>query len=157
MTLAEISRELAALLPEEFADSDQAEVKELLKMQFPKDFARLYQEKNPVEGIEVGRFNFLRLQDLINENIWDSPGDTLYELGYPVVGTSPDGCFYCLNMNEKNKNQENDVLLVSPDEEYAGLTAKEARKSMKYLHDNFAAFLAKEFEFLKKTRSKKKL
>ena len=155
MTLEEINKELVKMFPDQFEDLDANELKELKKMQFPEGFAKLYQGKTPIDKITIGYFNFLRLQDLINENIWDAPGENLYELGFTIVGTSPDDQFYCVNMAQVNRANTNEVLLVDPDEEYAGLTAKEARQKMKLLNSSFEAFLSREFEFLKKAGKKK--
>lgn len=155
MTLAELMQELCRMMPDQFEESEVNEVKELKKMTFPKNFIYLYNEKTPIDKISIGRFNLMRLQDLINENIWDSPGDDLYELGYPIIGTDPDGLAYCLNMTERNKTNDNDVLLVDLEEDYAGISAKDARKKMKYLNGSFEGFLNKEFEFLKKSLKKK--
>ena len=155
MTLAEINNELVKMFPDQFEDLEANELKELKNMQFPEGFSQLYHGKTPIDVIAIGHFNFMRLQDLINENIWDSPGEDLYELGFTIVGTSADDQFYCVNMNQKNKGNANDVLLVDPDEDYAGLTAKEARQKMKMLSGSFADFLSREFEFLKKASKKK--
>lgn len=155
MTLTEIINELYKLQSDRFEDSENNELIELKKMTLPKAFVNLYKDKTPIDSIVIGRFNLLRLQDLINENIWDSPGDELYDLGFPIIGTDPDGMAYCLNMNEKNKLNDHDLLLVDLDEEYAEKSAREARKGMKFINGSLEVFLNKEFEFLKKGLKKK--
>lgn len=156
MSITEILKELLTLFPDQFEDTDDKELKEFSKMTFPKSFMGLYQKSSPVDSVQIGRFKLLRLQDLINENIWDAPGEDLYEKGFPIIGSDSDGNFFCLNMTEKNKAGENDILLADSEEDYSALSPKEIRKNLKYIHNILGEFLAKELEFCKKGIKKQK-
>ncbi len=155
MSINEILKEINGLFPDQFEETDEKELKEFKKMAFPKAFLNIYDNFSPVDSVQFGRFKFLRLQDLINENIWDAPGEDLYEKGFPIIGSDVDGNFFCLNMTEKNKSGENDILLADAEEDYSTLTPKEIRKHLKYIHNNLLEFFAKELEFCKKNLKKK--
>lgn len=154
MKYEDIGRELNSLFPEQFSEPERESIKELASMSFPKGFVKMYSELCPSQMLDVGRIAILSPSELINENIWESPGEELYELGFTIVGFAPEGKVYCLYMKEKNKNGENDVLLVDPELDYSIMTPKEARSSMKFLGGSFEEFLAKEVGFARKARKK---
>jgi len=156
MSITEILKQLYTMFPDQFEDTDDKELKEFNKMSFPKGFLSFYSQMTPVDSVQIGRFKLLRLQDLINENIWDAPGEDLYEKGFPIIGADGDGNYFCLNMTEKNKAGEHDILLADAEEDYSELSAKEIRKNLKYIHNILGEFLAKELEFLKKSLKIKK-
>ncbi len=148
-------KELVKMFPDQFEDTDRKELDELKKIGVPKDLCEIYQSKTPIDQVKIGQFNLLRIHDLINENIWDSPGEDLLEKGFPIIGTNPDGFFFCLQTGEKNKLGNFDVLLADPEEDYSALSAKEIRRKLKYINGSLEDFLAKEMQFLRKSAKKK--
>lgn len=155
MKYADIIRELNSLFPRLFKDTDRESLKELSSMTFPKGFVKMFAERSPSQLLDVGQLGIFSITELINENIWESPGEDLYDLGFPIVGLAPDGKLYCLSMKEKNKSGENDVLLVDPGLDYSMMSPKEARAAMKFLGGSFEAFVAKEIGFARKALKKK--
>lgn len=150
-----LMKELARMIPDQFEDTDRKELDELKKIGLPKDFCEIYQSKTPIDCIKIGKFNLLRIHDLINENIWDSPGEDLLEKGFPIIGTDSEGFFYCMHIGEKNKLGNHDILLADPEEDYSAISAKDIRRKLKYINGSFEDFLGKEMQFLRKAAKKK--
>lgn len=153
MKYEDINRELKSIFPHQFGIADRESLKELSSMSFPKGFVKFYSENCPTAMLDFGKISLLNISELINENIWELPGEDLYEKGFSIVGFAPEGKIYCLNMKEKNKTGENDVLLVAPELDYSIMSHKEARNTMKFVGHSFELFLAKELEFARKARS----
>jgi|GEM_PF-2200128 len=152
MTYEELVAELDALFPDDFEAVSEEERRELRSMNLPKWLMRFYNKHNPRSILAVGRFRLLPFKDLIDLNVWDELGETLYLLGLSIVGTSEDGNLYCLNMTEENKIAGNDVLLAAHDADYTGMDFKKARAAMKFQASSLEELLAKEIGFCKKAR-----
>jgi len=121
-------------------------------MNLPKWLMRLYNKHNPRSTLAIGRFRLLPLKELIDLNVWDEFGETLYQLGLSIVGVAEDGNVYCLNMTEENKIAGNDVLLADHDADYTGMDFKKARAAMKFQASSLEELLTKEIGFCKKAR-----
>jgi hypothetical protein len=150
LTFKDIRNELEPHFPRVFLDSEKAVFKELKTLHLPDDFIHMYADRSPKKMVEFGRFGLFRMEDLIDENIWEEPGETLYQLGYTIVGAAPDSQRYCLNMNVRNSSGQYEVLLFDPSLAGEGIDAKEARRRMKFVGESLVDFLARELAFFKK-------
>ena len=150
-----IRKELSKLFPKVFQNSDSDEYQELKTLSFPKEFINMYSSKSPGQPLEVGKFRFLRIADLIDENLWEEPGETLYPMGFSIVGFSDTGDVFCLNMRERNSRGQNDVLLARRELEYTAGDFKKARTSMKFMGNSLEDFLSRGIVALKKCQAGK--
>lgn len=151
MKLADMMAEIVKLVPDLFEETDKKEFDELKKLGLPREFADMYKAMSPINRVEVGRFVLLRLHDLINENIWDSPGEDLFARGFAVIGLSQDGNYFCLDLNKTNKLGFNDVVLADVSKDMSSIPENEMRKNLVHIHANFAGFLEKELKFMRKS------
>jgi hypothetical protein len=154
MNYKEINKELKKLLPKSFINSAKDDLDELDGMTFPRGFKGLYDETSPKENIVIGKFVFLKLEDLIDLNVWDNEGSKLYEEGFSIVGLNDNEDFVCLNTPEKNKAGFNDVLLANRETKIITGNRKMLRNKMKFLSESFEEFLSKELKFFKKKNIK---
>lgn len=151
MKLTDMMAEIVKLVPDLFEETEKNEFDELKKLGLPREFADMYKVRSPIYQVEIGRFVLLRLHDLINENIWDSPGEDLFNKGFVVIGMSQDGNYFCLDLNKTNKLGFNDVLLADISKDMASIPENDMRKNLVHVHANFAKFLEKELKFMKKS------
>jgi hypothetical protein len=153
MTFEELAQELDILFSGEFSPPEAAERKELRTLGLPDGFAALYERMNPKKTLLIGRFRLLPLKDLIDENIWDTPGETLFPLGWAIAGWADDDQMVCLNLKETNKTGRNDVFLAPRNHDFEGMDFKTARAAMQYLAPSLEEMLTKEIGFVKKART----
>lgn len=154
MTFAELRKELDALFPKEFEKPESAERKELQSMDLLPELIEFYGSRSPRRTLAIGRFRLLPLKELIDENIWDSPGEFLYPLGLPIVGLTADDEVVVMNAKEPNKLGKHELYTAPRDGEYETMTLKTARLAMKFLAPSFEELLTKELVFVRKGRGK---
>jgi hypothetical protein len=153
-SLLDIQEELEKLFPRTFLDTEKVQFQELKSMDFPKDLLAVYAKRNPNRILEFGRFRYFPIDELIDENIWSSPGETLYQLGFSIIGATSDDELLCLNMNDKNSLGQRDVLAFPRDFACEPDDHKSARKHMKFVSNSLIELMARELAFHRKSLKK---
>ncbi len=154
MNYSEINKELSELFPNLFQTADKADLSELAKMSFPKDFLKLYSKTSPTQDIIIGKFRLLSLKNLIDENLWEMPGEVLYEKGFSIVGYNDQDELLCLDMREKKK-EVHELLLGPTNLDFASMNPKTIREKLKFIDASYESFISREFKFLRKSLKNK--